>query len=175
MEKIIQNSEDFDVFNLHSLINTHGVVWVEEKIKELSGIKEDASSSVFQIMMSDIDRHVIAFGCNPIGSSTIDPLLVRFSDAESAVDWTPTATNTAGSKRLVDGNFIQTAVRSRGAVLIWTDTALYQMQFIGPPFTFGFNQLGSACGCIGLHAAVDVGGISFFFLPILLTKFLIRQ
>ena len=116
------------------------------------------------MLVSGDDRHVICFGTETtIGtSSTQDNMFIRWSGQEAENVWTPTATNTAGSKRLVDGNFIQTAVRSRGAVLIWTDTALYQMQFIGPPFTFGFNQLGSACGCIGLHAAVDVGGISFW-------------
>ena len=61
-------------------------------------------TAVFQIMMSDVDRHVIAFGCNPIGSSTIDPLLVRFSDRESAVDWTPSATNSAGGVQLSTGS-----------------------------------------------------------------------
>ena len=116
------------------------------------------------MLVSGDDRHVICFGTETtIGtSSTQDNMFLRWSGQEDQNVWTPTATNTAGSKRLVDGNFIQTAVRSRGAVLIWTDTALYQMQFIGPPLTFGFNQLGSACGCIGLNAAKDVGGVSFW-------------
>ena len=61
-----------------------------------------------------------------------------------------------------DGNMIQTAVRSRGAVLIWTDTALYQMQFIGPPFTFGFKQLGSNCGAVGGDAAIDISGMAYW-------------
>ena len=89
-------------------------------------------------------------------------MFIRWSDQESTTDWTPTATNTAGSQRLTDGNQINTAIRSRGAILVYTDTALYQMQFIGPPFTFGFKQLGSNCGAVGINSAIDVSGISFW-------------
>jgi hypothetical protein len=89
-------------------------------------------------------------------------MFIRWSDQESTSDWTPTATNTAGSFRLTDGNQINTAVRSRGAVMIWTDTALYQMQFIGAPLTFGFKQIGSNCGAVGINAAVDVSGNSYW-------------
>ena len=128
-----------------------------------TSVSNAPTKSRFMLVSGD-DRHVICFGTETtIGTDTTqDNMFIRWSDQEQQNVWTPTATNTAGSKRLVDGNFIQTAVRSRGAVMVWTDTALYQMQFIGPPFTFGFNQLGSACGCIGLHAAVDVGGTSFW-------------
>ena len=116
------------------------------------------------MLVSGDDRHVICLGTETtIGTdSTQDNMFIRWSAQEAANTWTVTATNTAGSKRLTDGNMIQTAVRSRGAVLIWTDTALYQMQFIGPPFTFGFKQLGSNCGSIGLHSAIDVSGTSFW-------------
>jgi len=116
------------------------------------------------MLVSGDDRHVICLGTETtIGTdSTQDNMFVRWSAQEAANTWTVTATNTAGSKRLTDGNMIQTAVRSRGAVLIWTDTSLYQMQFIGPPFTFGFKQLGSNCGCIGLHSAIDISGTSFW-------------
>ena len=116
------------------------------------------------MLVSGDDRHVICLGTETtIGTtSTQDNMFVRWSAQEAANTWNVTATNTAGSKRLTDGNMIQTAVRSRGAVLIWTDTSLYQMQFIGPPFTFGFKQLGSNCGCIGLHSAIDISGSSFW-------------
>ena len=80
-------------------------------------------------------------------------MFIRWSDQEDENDWTPTATNTSGSQRLTDGSKLITAKRSRGAILVWTDTALYQMQLVGAPFTFGFSQLGSACGAIGLHSA----------------------
>ena len=116
------------------------------------------------MMVSGDDRHVICFGTETtIGTtSTQDNMFIRWSDQESTSDWTPTSTNTAGSQRLTSGNKINAAVRSRGAVLVWTDTALYQMQFIGPPFTFGFKQLGSNCGAVGINAAVDVSGISYW-------------
>jgi hypothetical protein len=116
------------------------------------------------MLISGDDRHVICLGTETtVGTdSTQDNMFIRWSHQETTNTWTPTATNTAGSKRLTDGNMIQTAVRSRGAVLIWTDTSLYQMQFIGPPFTFGFKQLGSKCGSIGLHSAIDISGTSFW-------------
>ena len=116
------------------------------------------------MMVSGDDRHVICFGTETtIGTdSTQDNMYIRWSDQETTNEWTPTATNTAGTPRLTDGNQIQTAVRSRGAVLIWTDSALYSMQFIGAPFTFGFKLIGSKCGAIGLNAAVDISGVSFW-------------
>ncbi len=121
------------------------------------------TKSRFMIVSGD-DRHVICLGTETtIGTtSTQDNMFIRWSDQESTSDWTPTATNTAGSFRLTDGNQINTAVRSRGAVMIWTDTALYQMQFIGAPLTFGFKQIGSNCGAVGINAAVDVSGNSYW-------------
>ena len=121
------------------------------------------TKSRFMLVSGD-DRHVICFGTETtIGtSSTQDNMFIRFSDQEDPATWTPTATNTAGSQRLTDGNQINAAVRSRGVILIYTDTALYQMQFIGPPFTFGFRQLGTNCGSVGINAAVDVNGIAYW-------------
>jgi hypothetical protein len=128
-----------------------------------TNVSNAPTKSRFMIVSGD-DRHVICFGTETtIGTtSTQDNMFIRWSDQESTSDWTPTATNTAGSQRLTSGNKINAAVRSRGAVLVWTDTALYQMQFIGPPFTFGFKQLGSNCGAVGINAAVDVSGISYW-------------
>ena len=116
------------------------------------------------VLVSGTDRHVICFGTETtIGTaSTRDDMFLRWSDQEDPATWTPTATNTAGSQRLTDGSKLVTAKRSRGAVLVWSDTALYQMQLIGAPFVFGFQQLGSACGCIGQHAAVESNGRSFW-------------
>ena len=116
------------------------------------------------MLVSGDDRHVICLGTETtIGdTSTQDSMFIRWSTQENQNEWTPSSINTAGSHRLTAGNQIQAAVRSRGAILIWTDTALYQMQFIGPPFTFGFKQLGSNCGAVGLNAAVDVNGIAYW-------------
>ena len=116
------------------------------------------------MLVSGTDRHVICLGTETtIGTSTTrDDMFIRWCDQEDVNDWAPTATNTAGSQRLTDGSKLVSAKRSRGAVLIWTDTALYQMQLIGAPFTFGFQQLGSACGSCGLHATVESNGRSFW-------------
>jgi len=116
------------------------------------------------MMVSGDDRHVICFGTETTIATTTtqDNMFIRWSDQEEVNTWTPTATNTAGSQRLTAGNQINAAVRSRGAILIWTDTSLYQMQFIGPPFTFGFKQLGDNCGAVGIHTAIDVSGISYW-------------
>jgi hypothetical protein len=116
------------------------------------------------MMISGDDRHVICFGTETtIGTtSTQDNMFIRWSHQETTNTWTPTATNTAGSQRLTDGNQINAAVRSRGAILIFTDTTLYQMQFIGPPFTFGFKLLGSNCGAVGINAAIDISGKTYW-------------
>lgn len=115
-------------------------------------------------LVSTPDRHLICFGTeSTTGSpSTQDPMLVRFSSQEDIENFSPSATNTAGGQRLTDGNFIVSAIRSRGQILIFTDTSLHGMQYIGPPFTFGFSQLGANCGCISPHAAIDVNGLAFW-------------
>jgi hypothetical protein len=115
-------------------------------------------------LVSTPDRHLVCFGTETtIGTpSTQDPMFVRFSNQEDINTFTETATNTAGGQRLTDGSRIVTAVRSRGQILIFTDTSLHGMQYVGPPYTFGFQQLGTNCGCIGPHAAADVNGLAFW-------------
>jgi hypothetical protein len=115
-------------------------------------------------LVSTPDRHLVCFGTeSTIGSPTTqDPMFVRFSDQENITDFAATATNTAGGQRLTDGNTIITAVRSRGQILIWTDTSMHGQQYLGPPYTFGFQQLGANCGCIGPHAAADVNGVAYW-------------
>ena len=115
-------------------------------------------------LISTPDRHLVCFGTESvIGTpSSQDPMFVRFSNQEDITQFVESATNTAGGQRLTDGNEIVTAVRSRGQILIFTDTSLHGQQFLGPPFTFGFQQLGANCGCIGPHAAVDVNGVAFW-------------
>jgi hypothetical protein len=115
-------------------------------------------------LVSTPDRHLVCFGTeSTIGTpSTQDPMFVRFSNQEDINTFVPTATNTAGGQRLTDGNEIITALRSRGQILIWTDTSLHGQQYLGPPYTFGFQQLGANCGCIGPHAAADVNGVAYW-------------
>jgi hypothetical protein len=115
-------------------------------------------------LLSTPDRHLVCFGTDTVlGDATSqDPMFVRFSNQEDITQFVESATNTAGGQRLTDGNAIVSAVRSRGQILIFTDTSLHGQQFIGPPFTFGFQQLGANCGLIGPHAAVDVNGLAFW-------------
>ena len=136
---------------------------LSSNLASTTNVSNAPTKSRFMLVSGD-DRHVICFGTETtIGTtSTQDNMFLRWSSQETTNTWTPTATNTAGSFRLTDGNQINTAVRSRGAVMIWTDTALYQMQFIGAPLTFGFKQIGSNCGAVGINAAVDVSGTSFW-------------
>lgn len=88
------------------------------------------------LIVSDVSRFVFCFGTNVIGSSTVDPMLIRWSDQESVVDWTPAATNQAGSLRLSQGSEIVAAAQSRQAILVWTDAALYALQYTGPPIVW---------------------------------------
>ena len=115
-------------------------------------------------LVSTPDRHLVCFGTETIigTTTTQDPMFVRFSNQEDINTFVETATNTAGGQRLTDGSRIVSAVRSRGQILIFTDTSLHGMQYVGPPYTFGFQQLGANCGCIGPHAAVDVNGVAFW-------------
>ena len=114
-------------------------------------------------LISTPDRHLVMFGTSDLGSSdNQDPMMVRFSNQEDITEFTPKSVNTAGFQRLSDGSEIRAAVRSSGQILIWTDTSLHAMQFIGPPFTFGFKQQGRQCGCVGQHAAVDVDGVAYW-------------
>jgi|TARA_R100000482_G_scaffold97395_2_gene41597 hypothetical protein len=110
-----------------------------------------------QVMVSDIDRHVIAFGCNPLGSNVQDPLLIRFSDQENPANWTPLTTNTAGDLRIGSGTAIVQAVETRQEILIFTDQGLHSMQFIGPPFTFGINRVSENLSIRSPNSAVAIG------------------
>jgi hypothetical protein len=115
-------------------------------------------------LVSTPDRHLVCLGTEAIiGDPTSqDPMFVRFSDQENITDFDPTATNTAGGQRLTDGSRIVSGIRSRGQILIFTDTSLHGMQYVGPPYTFGFQQLGTNCGVIGPHAAVDANGVALW-------------
>ena len=132
---------------------------------ELSAFGGSSSRSVpkiaKQILVSDQDRHVIAFGCDGIGGASDlqgdgvqDPLLIRFSSQEDPTLWYPTITNTAGDLKLGSGSTFMQAVETKREILVWTDTALNSMRFIGPPFTFGIQQLASNITIMSSQAAV---------------------
>mgnify|MGYP003122151614 FL=1 len=112
-----------------------------------------------QVLVSDIDRHVIVLGADPIEggsrSEEIDPLLIAFSDQENPFDFEPRATNTAGSLRCSAGSEIIGGLRARQETLIWTDVALYSLQFVGPPNTFGLQLINEGVSLIGPNAAIN--------------------
>jgi len=161
-----------DVFGDDLIINVRAgsvYYWDESsgtntRAVELSSISgaSNAPTGALQVMMSDVDKHVICFGANPLGSSTIDPLHIRWSDSESAIDWTPTATNSAGGVTLSTGSIIIGALKTRQEILIWTDSGIHSMRFIGSPFIFQFTVVNEGISMISPKAAINAGGAVFF-------------
>jgi len=116
------------------------------------------------MLVSTPDRHLVFFGTETtIGlKNTQDEMFIRFSSQENINDYTPTATNSAGTQRLADGSRIMGVELGRNAMYVWTDTALFTMRFVGTPFTFAFEQVGTNCGLIGMNAAVEVDGAAYW-------------
>ena len=118
-------------------------------------------TKAFQLIVSDIDRHILALGADPLNAAgtartgNIDPLFICWCDQENAPEWEPKYTNTAGSLRLSAGSQIIGGLRSRQETLIWTDDALYSVKFIGPPYTFGANLINQGLGMVAPKAAVN--------------------
>ena len=128
-----------------------------------SAITNAPTKSKFMIV-SNPDRHLICFGTETtIGTtSTQDPMFIRWSDQDDFNDWTPSATNSSGSQRVTGGSKIVTAISTRGQILFLTDTSAHGMSFIGAPFTFGFQKLGTNCGAVSPHCAVDISGLVYW-------------
>ena len=137
---------------------------VSNPLDQRATIMTGAPTATRLTITSDRDRHVVHFGTETtIGDvSTQDPMFIRFSDQENYNIYQPTSINTAGTFRLDTGNKIVAAISGKDYNLILTDQAAYQMQFVGPPFTFSIRQVGSNCGCIGQHAAVYADGKVFW-------------
>jgi len=116
------------------------------------------------MLVSTPDRHLVFFGTEKtIGDKTTqDDMFIRFSSQEDINTYTPTATNSAGTQRLADGSRIMGAKLGRNAIYIWSDTALFTMRFVGTPFTFAYEQVGTNCGLIGMNAAVEVDGAAYW-------------
>ena len=139
-------------------------------LKNISGVKTSVPTICKQVLVSDRDRHVIAFGCDGFGSSSSDPdgngiqdnLLIRFSSQENPVDWFPTSSNTAGDLRLGAGSTFVTALETKRETLVFTDTSITSMRFIGPPFTFGLQQLASNITIAGPNAAIATEDFVFW-------------
>lgn len=136
-EDLIMNTRNGGIYYWDA---TNGASTRAVKLSELSGAS-NTPTVANKVIVSDVDRHVIAFGANPLGESTQDPLLIRFSDQEDPADWTPSTTNTAGDIRIGSGSEIITAVETRQQILVFTDESLHAMQYIGPPYTFGINMI----------------------------------
>jgi hypothetical protein len=116
-------------------------------------------TKALQVITSETDRHLIVLGADPISGSsrtgTLDPMLIAFSDQENPLEFEPLSTNTAGSLRLSSGSSIIGGLKARQEILIWTDTSLYSMNFIGPPLTFAINLINEGAGLIGPKAAAN--------------------
>ena len=122
----------------------------------------DAPTITRRIMVSGTDRHLVCFGCNPLGETDQDLVMIRWSDQENPFDWTPTSTNTAGSARISSGSEIIAAQKTRQEMLIWTDTSLYAMRFTGPPFVFSVSMLANNVSILGPNAVTTVGDRVFW-------------
>ena len=157
-EDLLLNPKDDAVYYWDK---TNGVGSRAVLLSSLSGAS-DVPTIAKQILVSDIDRHVIAFGTNTIGTTTQDPLLIRFGSQESLTDFTPTATNTAGDLRLSSGSTFVQAVETKQQILVFTDRSLFSMRFIGPPFTFGLQELSKNITIMSPKAAVAVDDAVFW-------------
>jgi hypothetical protein len=140
--------------------NSNALNEVQNRATVIAG----APTASREMLVSTPDRHLVFFGTETtIGNSTTqDDMFIRFSNQEDINTYAPTAVNTAGTQRLSDGSRIVGAVRGRNAIYVWTDTALFTMRFVGAPFTFAFEQVGTNCGLIGESAAIEVDGAAYW-------------
>jgi hypothetical protein len=124
----------------------------------------DASTPIYQnyFTVSDVSRFVIVFGTNDYGSVVLDPMLIRWSDQENYTVWTPAATNQAGSVTLSHGSEIVTAVQTRQEIVVFTDSAVYSMQYLGPPVVWGSQLLGDNISIVSPNAAVVASGAIYW-------------
>jgi hypothetical protein len=122
----------------------------------------DCPIRVNYTLISDASRFVIAFGCNDYGQTALDPLLIRWSDQEDYATWSPAITNQAGSYRLSVGSEIVMAQQTRQEILVWTDSAVYSMQYQGPPFVWGFQPLATNTSIAGPNAAITVHDATYW-------------
>tara|TARA_R110002020_G_scaffold241472_1_gene454665 strand:+ start:303 stop:2228 length:1926 start_codon:yes stop_codon:yes gene_type:complete len=158
-EDLIINARDSGIFYWDK---SNGVT---ARAVELSSLASSnlAPTIAKKVLVSDADRHIIAFGCDPeTAIGTQDPLLIRFSSQESLTDWQSLPTNTAGDLRIGSGSEIISAIETRQQVLVFTDKSLHAMQFIGPPFTFGINAISENITIAGPLAAIAVEDMVFW-------------
>tara|TARA_R100001015_G_C4632630_1_gene196426 strand:+ start:141 stop:2204 length:2064 start_codon:yes stop_codon:yes gene_type:complete len=150
---------------IYRWVENNGLTTRALELSQISGANL-VPTKALQVITSEIDRHLIVLGADPISSGsrtgTVDPMLIAFSDQENELEFESLITNTAGSLRLSSGSSIIGATKSRQEILIWTDTALYSMQFVGPPFTFAVNLINEGTGLIGPKAAVTTASAIYW-------------
>ena len=165
-----------DNFGENLIINPRGAgiyEWIENSgvfVRAVSLAGRSGARQVptvgLQVITSETDRHLVVLGADPVSSGArtgaIDPMLVVFSSAEDELDFEPTTTNSAGDVRLSSGSFIVGGLKSRQEILIWTDTSLYSMTFIGPPLTFAVNLVNEGAGLLSPNAAANSPSGVFF-------------
>ncbi len=122
----------------------------------------DVPSVINEVLVADSSRIVIAFGCNDYGETALDPMLIRWSAQESYTDWTPLATNQAGSFRISHGSQIIGALQTRQEILVWTDAAIYSMQYLGPPLVWGFTLLTDNISIVSQNAMATASGVTYW-------------
>ena len=168
-EDLIINARDSSLFYWDKTLGTSARAIELSATSTFSGEKS-VPTIAKQVLVSDVDRHVIAFGCDAVNSSSSaaqgngvqDPLLIRFSSQENPVDWFPTATNTAGDLRLGAGSTFVQAVETKREILVYTDKSLHSMRFIGPPFTFGITQIASNITIMSPSAAIATEDVVYW-------------
>ena len=152
-EDLIINVRNADIFYWDK---SNGLATRAVELSSLPGANR-VPTIAKQVLVSDRDRHVVAFGCDSeVEPGVQDPLLIRFSDQENVTQWQSLATNTAGDLRIGSGSEIVTAVETRQQVLVFTDVSLHAMQYLGPPFTFGINEISTNVTIAGPLAAIAV-------------------
>ena len=141
--------------------NTNGLTTRAVALSAISGSSNAPTVQNF-VLVSDVNRFVFCLGANPLGSASQDPMLIRWSDQESHINWTPSATNQAGDLRLSKGSEIVSGLQARQEVLIWTDSALYSLQYVGAPIVWGSTLLADNVSIISRKSAVYANGVTYW-------------
>jgi hypothetical protein len=138
-------------------LNARGVL-----VSSIVGADADVPSVVLSVFVSDASRFVFAFGCDDYSSSTLNPMLIRWSDQENVLVWTPAPTNQAGSLQLSHGSEIVTAIQARQEIVVFTDSAIYSLQYVGPPVVWASQLLGDNVSIVGPNAVCLASGVVYW-------------
>ena len=150
--------------NINTSVSQSGIHSVSSRGINIVSLASASACPTVQnfILVSDTSRYVFAFGCNALGSTTQDPMQIRWSNQESVVEWTPAATNTAGDLRLSHGSEIVTAMQARQEILVWTDSSLYSLQYVGAPVVWGSQLVGDNISIAGENAVGYANGVAYW-------------